>query len=908
MHPVKIVGREADIASLHAFINEANAEAAALVLEGEAGIGKSTLWLDGVEHARARGFRVLSSRPAEAERGLANAGLSDLLEDVLDEVLPALSAPRRRALEVALLLGEASGDPVNHRGVAVAVRDSLQLVSKRESILIAVDDVQWLDASSLSALAFALRRLTEHPVRLLLARRLGEGAQVPGLEQALGAESVQRLPVGPLSAGALHRFLRDRLDRSFARQTLLRIHDRSGGNPFFALELARALEEDVDPLQPLPVPATLEDLVRSRINGLPASTRAALALASSVGTPSEALLERAGIAAEALDPAIVAHVIEREDGTIRFTHPLLSSVLYADLGDARLSVHRQIAGIVDNPLVRARHLALSTETPDTDVACVLDAAARLAADRGASAVAAELAEHALRLTPPDARGERHRRALAAARAHLAAGEWTRARAIATDLLARTERGLRRAEALLLRADFEHDDLAVPVLEEALREASSNPALQAAIHIRLAWAERFRKGFAPALESTRVALELADRVHDDVLRFEALAQLNLLGGMVGDADTPVYAERARDLATACGDARLLREANVLGVPWMLIDSGSVDARRATLEREYREWRERDELFAAQVLWSLSWIELWTGRWEVAADYAARARDISVQYGVDKNQDYIPITWVAAHRGQLELAQKESERALKLCDEQIGFHPPLLQAVPGLVALWSGDASTAAERLGEADRQAAALGWGAPTARPWTAEYVEALLELGRIEDAVRVVDVWEGDATRLPCDRVIAEVTRCRGLVAAALGDVDRALSILEEAVVQHENADDRFGRARALLALGIVRRRARQKSAARDAISAAVTGFEQLGAATLIEKARAELGSIGGRIREEGLTAAERRVAALVAAGRTNREVAAELFLAERTVAGHLTHVYAKLGVRSRTELSRRLH
>ncbi len=341
--------------------------------------------------------------------------------------------------------------------------------------------------------------------------------------------------------------------------------------------------------------------------------------------------------------------------------------------------------------------------------------------------------------------------------------------------------------------------------------------------------------------------------------------------------------------------------------MLFDSGDIDQRRAVLEEEYRKWQERDELFCAEVLWDLSWIQLWDGRWGLAAEHAARARDVRVQYGVERNQDYIPSSWVAAHRGQLDLALEESERALKLCDEQIGFHPPLLAAVPGLVALWRGDATTAAERLGAADRQAAALGWSAPDARPWTGDYAEALLELGRIDDAEHVIDLWEADAVRLGRDRVLAHVMRCRGLVAAARGAVDEAASLLEEAVARHDEVGDVFGRARTLLALGLVLRRARQKRPAREAIHAALGGFEQLGAATWVERARAELGRIGGRTREDGLTAAERRVAVLVAAGRTNREVAAELFLGERTVAGHLTRVYAKLGVRSRTELARRL-
>jgi DNA-binding NarL/FixJ family response regulator len=155
--------------------------------------------------------------------------------------------------------------------------------------------------------------------------------------------------------------------------------------------------------------------------------------------------------------------------------------------------------------------------------------------------------------------------------------------------------------------------------------------------------------------------------------------------------------------------------------------------------------------------------------------------------------------------------------------------------------------------------------------------------------------------------VLAQAARCRGLVSAARGDVPEGLSVLERAVAQHEAVGDPFGRARALLALGIVRRRARQKRTAREAIEAALAGFEELGAASWADKARAELGTIGGRRREEGLTAAEQRVAALVIEGRTNREVAATLFLGERTVETHLSHIYAKLGVRSRTELARTL-
>src|SRR5262249_11121301 len=150
----------------------------------------------------------------------------------------------------------------------------------------------------------------------------------------------------------------------------------------------------------------------------------------------------------------------------------------------RRSVHRRIAQIVEDPLLRARHLALSRDAPDAPTAAVLEDAAALAAERGASAVAAELAEHAVRLTPPAADAERRRRALAAARAHHAAGEWTRARTITTELLAEADIGPLRAEALVLRAELEGLHRNAALLEEALGEAVSRPALQSVVQCRL----------------------------------------------------------------------------------------------------------------------------------------------------------------------------------------------------------------------------------------------------------------------------------------------------------------------------------------------------------------------------------------------------------------------------------------
>jgi DNA-binding CsgD family transcriptional regulator len=894
----QILGRESELAAVRAFLDGQAEGPAGLVLEGEPGIGKSTLWSAGVEHARSLGRRVLSAQPAEAERGFAYVGLGDLFEDALDDVLVRLSLPRRRALESALLLVDEIPGAVDPRALAISVRDALHRLAQQRALLIAIDDVQWLDDASTRALAFAVRLLSDANVALLVARRFDKGLQPGAIEEAIDAESVRRVHVGPLSVGATQRLLQTRLERTFLRPTLIRLHETSGGNPFYALEIARGLGTDADPTQPLPVPPALDELLRARVSVLPADTRAALALAAAVGTPSESLLERAGVAPEALTPAVDAGVIERDRGEIRFTHPLLASVVY----DA--SVHVRLADVIDEPLARARHLALSADSPNVEVARILDDAAQLATERGAAALAAELNEHALQLTPAAEVEERHRRALATARAHQAAGEWMRAQAIARKLLAESAPGLQRADVLVLLADLEIDEQAVPILEEALAEAPARTDLHLRIRIQLALSRRFTSGFAAAFDDARAAVAEAEERDDDALRVLALAAAAFLGRPTLAPEVQGYSVRAREIAIRIGDQDLLKHAAaVLG--HLLVDRGDYEEARTSLERDYDDWCDRDERFTATLLWSRAWLELWTGNFERAAECAERAQEISAQYGVEAHPDPLPGAWIAAYRGQFDLARELAERGLALCEKQIHVAGPLFPGVLGVVAFWTGDLASSVAQFADAERLAFAIDWRNAHMRPWTADYVEALLELGRLDEAGRVLGVWEADAMALAQPRVLAQVMRCRGLIAAAEGRVDDAASLFERAIEEHELVGDRFGRGRALLALGVVRRRRRLKAAARGALDEALTSFTELGAATWADRARGELGRIGGRTREQGLTAAERRVAALVAEGRTNREVAAALFLGERTVETHLSHVYAKLGIRSRAELAR---
>ena len=912
---VDVVGREEELSALSALLErrEAATGPIAIALEGEAGIGKSTLWHAAVEDARRRGLRVLSTRPAESERALAHVGLGDLLDGVLDDLLPALTPPQRRALEVALLVEEADGRPVDQRALGVAVRSALELLAD-DGLVLAIDDLQWLDASSANALGFALRRLPELNIILIWTRRLGEPEQSPAVEDALEADQIERLRVGPLSVGATHQVLRRLLAGGLPRSTLLRLHAVSGGNPFYALELARALgaERRVrDPTQPLPVPERLEELVSARLDGFTGATRDALVLASADARLKPPQLAAAGIERAALDPALDANVIELADDGVRFTHPLLASVLYQSLSaEERQQSHLRLAGIVDEPLARARHLALSTEEPDAEFAATLEQAGMIAEVVGAPIVAAELGEHALRLTPPGLRSDVDRRAVAAARAQLAAGEVDRARLLVNDLLARAAPGPERAGALALLADIEQEgpQQSIPLMREALLEPGAPPALQATLHQRLSLLVRFTEGLAAAERHAQAAVELAEGLDDSEIEAAALAGLALIRFNAGKRGSLELAERAYGLVADAPTTRAAADAG-FSLAHVLVWSCFFDRARSLLEAMYERWSERDEREAAYALWYLSLVEFRTARFARATELAEHARSLSSQYARDEAEappSLYPLLLVAAHRGDLERARELATETCRLAEVHSSrVSAPM--AVLAVVEFWSGELEPAAARFTAAEQISGAPDLAEPSMAWWRAEQVEALLELGLVHDAVERLDAWEAAARRLERGWVLAHATRCRGLVAAAIGDVETAIVLLTEAVAQHETVGDPFGRARALLALGVIRRRARQKRPARDAIELARAGFEEIGAERWAERAGEELGAIGGRTRSEGLTPAEQRVANLVANGRTNAEVAAALFLSERTVASHLTRVYAKLGVRSRTELARKL-
>jgi predicted ATPase len=241
-----MIGRDPELASVASLLDGLASGPAALLIEGEAGIGKTTLWTAGVATALERRRRVLRCRPAEAEAQLSFAALVDLLEGVLDEVLPLLPAPQRHALEVAMLRDDGGGAPVDQRAVAVAALAVVRRLARSGPLVVAVDDAQWLDPPSARVLEFVVRRLTDEPVGFLVAVRTGGAGRVPlGLDQALPPDRLTGLRVGPLSLGALSSLIRSRLAATLLRPTLLRIHQATGGIAIYEMTTEQANLEEV---------------------------------------------------------------------------------------------------------------------------------------------------------------------------------------------------------------------------------------------------------------------------------------------------------------------------------------------------------------------------------------------------------------------------------------------------------------------------------------------------------------------------------------------------------------------------------------------------------------------------------------------------------------------------------------
>ncbi|MET0454202.1 MAG: AAA family ATPase [Mycobacterium sp.] len=920
----RVLSRSAERHAVGGFLAAARSAPTVLVLEGEAGIGKTTLWLDALDQAQRLGFRVLAAQATEAETVLAYSGVADLLGDLEPEAFAHLPVLQRLAVDRVLLRAE--GDPLvtDHRVAAASFVSIVSALAADGPVLIAVDDVQWLDPSSRTILAFAARRL-RGPIGILATERCDLGKDTTSSWLRLDHPSeLRRSRVGPLGLGALHSLISSRLGRSLPRRAMVRIEGISCGNPFYAVELARSMAGRPLSSEP-PLPETLSELVRSRIGRLDDDVRNALLGIASVAAPTIDLLARLNAVTtdellELLAGVETDGIVTIAANRIRFTHPLLAHGVYTDASPAaRRAMHRALADIVDGPELRARHLALATTSHDEATLAALDAAADSARARGAPAAAAELLDLAIGLG-----GDKPWRRVRAAGDHFQAGTTDHAENLLTPIVDQLRPGMLRAIALNLLAAIRIYDnnfvTATDLLTRAVDDSKDVPPILVQTLMHLSFAQghgAFAEGTPPqgmfdeVMRNAREAVEVAEKSGMPGLQSQALTHWVAAQFMHGHGIDDESLRRALELEPHDADVPIPFKASACDA---LIDAyvGRLDDARTKMIAVGEHYRERgSDHNVMNVSSYLALIEMWSGNFAAATAFADEAVERAEQLGSGA-VDVIALSIrasVFAHTGREKDALADADAALAsahACDAPRMAEWPMM--AKGFMELSLGKNAEALrtfdpliERLGIVPGTEIMACWYLPNA-------AEAMIALDRLDDAEPLITALERNGAALDRPWMISAGARCRAMALAAKGEVAAAIDAAQYALTQHDRTAMRFEQARTTLLLGKLQRRRRQKTAAHGTLSAALAAFEEMGTPLWANQAREELARTNVRMADAAqLTPSERRVCELAASGMTNRDIAAQLFIHPKTVETNLSRAYAKLGIRSRTELGRRL-
>jgi DNA-binding CsgD family transcriptional regulator len=717
--------------------------------------------------------------------------------------------------------------------------------------------------------------------------------------------------------GGLHQVLWQRLGRTFPRPTKSRSQQISGGNPFYAIELARAIHDDAA-LSEAALPGNLAQLVQRRIGSLDSDVRQALLAAASAAAPTVELVARATgtLAAgvmEFLEAAESSGIIAITGQRLRFAHPVLAHGVYAGASAAqRRRMHRSLADIVTEPELQARHLALAATSGDPLTLRSLDTAADIARCRGAPAAAAELLDLAIGLG-----GNTAERRIRSANHHHDAGDVGRARVLLEQTIEELSPGILRAEALsllgLLHMGAGGGNLAARAcFERALGEVGDNLALRVQILTNVSFCYFSMADLAAAVPSAEDAVIHAEVLGEPQLLSRALSLRVLLGAMRGDGVDDDRMRRALELEDRAAAAPALLRPSTQNVV-ILACAGRLDEacqEGLALWALFRERGEETEVIVA-AFYSAS-VELYRGNIQDAITIAEDAMERALQMGGDQPQIFglTARATAYAYAGRVDEARRDivgalaaSERSgavflagvqlttLGRLEVSLGNYEAALSAVAPLVAMLQA-APDATEIVGGA----------------FIPDAVEAFIALGRLGEAAPLIAALERNGARLDRAWMLAIGARCRAAVLAAQGDLDGANVAAQQAMTAHDRLPMPFERARTQLLVGQLYRRARQKDAAAVALREALQTFETMGTPLWAERARVELDRVDvGPRQTTALTPSERRVAELAASGMINRDVAAALFISPKTVEANLSRVYHKLGIRSRAELARHI-
>lgn len=903
-----VVGRERELSAARSFLDEAARRPAALVLVGEAGIGKTTVWSTIVEQAAADGFTVLVARPAEAEVELAFGVLIDLFAEVGPEVAPDLPAVRRVALDAALRRSE-GGAAVDPSSVALAVTDVLVALARMRPVLVAIDDVQWADSASVRALTFAIRRLTDVPAGLVVTMRDGHTV---GLTERAGrdGDAYTRLDLTGLDERHLAELVFGRSGRTLTPLQLARIADLSRGNPYYALELATSS----DPGDTLP--ESLAGALRARLATLSPTARAVALTAAALGRFDERL--HSTVHRRGLDELRATSVVVIREGVPTFAHPLLASTLLAmHTNVERRAVHASLARALTDPDERALHLGRGAHHASEAVAAELEAAADRLDRRGAPETAALLAERAATLTPVADSEASIRRLLKASDLYQAAGEGSEhVLPLLERLVTSLPAGPDRARVLVrlgwLGAQQGTMTLSASIAyqEQALAESGEAGEATSAAHAVLARLLGNRGDYGAALVHAERASDGNAPTRANLMFPSPTGELGTARFFAGEGVDETLFRAGIELEESLGRPGEPYQSPRLQLALALLYTGRLDDARLLLLELLELSTELGRIRStAGCLLHLTELELRAGNVPRADAHAREFLRLDGQLRGDLSAEWYPTGAVAVHVGRVEDARRilragvEGARASE-SPIWVAHH---LEAL-GHLELALGNLREARAALHELPTLLRGTGLGEWSVHPFHPDAIEVLVGLGELDEAEGLQSELEEYGRRLDRPWGLATAARSTALIASARGAHEEALAATERALTEHERLEWPLELGRTLLVQGSVLRRLGRRRDAGAALAEARAAFASLRAPLWQARVEAEESRLGGRRPAGGaLTPTETRVAELAGQGLRNAEIAARLVVTPKTVEATLSRVYRKLGVRSRTELARRV-
>ncbi|MCX4831513.1 AAA family ATPase [Streptomyces sp. NBC_00006] len=913
-----LVGRTAECARLADLVDGARTgHSAALVVRGEAGIGKTSLL--GYAESVARDLTRLHTQGIETERELPYVGLADLFRPVTDH-LDRIPERQAAALTGALALGPAVAQ--DRFAVAAGTLSLLGAISESGPVLVVVDDTQWLDPYSLDALAFATRRLGREGVVALFATRDTD-------ETASRLAPVESLSLHGLDAGAARELVAEEAAEPLPPHDVQWLLSEARGNPLALVELPALIAHGghrPDSGAPLPIGDILARTFHSAITRLPDPTRDAMLLLAVLGPRPLAGTERVLRAHELtyadLEPAERAGLMTVEGGAYIFRHPLVrSGVYHGATAVRRWRAHRTVARALQGARAPAAleryawHLSESGADPDEEVAAALTKAASGGPASLTFPLAARLYAHAARFTPDDE--GKALRLLAAARAAQAAGSLDESADLLDRALDHASHERTRLELRQLRCYVDIQRGRPARAREQLRSAVDearrvDPSLAAVMLGGITLTELAIGDLTAARATSAESMQLADAFGDAAAALPVRllhALVELLGGNAEDGRALLH-----DLEKPLAVPDLSFPYPVSGVGGLCyLATEELDQGHALLDRAVHAARSSSTVgLLAHLLGTLSVVEFWRGEWNASLAHA----DESVRLGEDTGRVIEVCRALAAQARTEAVLGREADcrsheaqcRSLAAAAE-LPMDAARARGALGLLELGLGRYEDAATHLEEVRAFSLANGRGDGLYLSWAADLAEAYVHLHRTDEAYEVLRVLDHEAGRGRRPITAAAAARCRGMLEPAYAErhMDRALAELGDIQAP-------FERGRTDFACGELLRRLGRRSEARRRLQRALATFDRLGAAGWAGRAAAELHAAGGdRVDSgptplDGLTPQELRVALAVGRGVTNHEAAEQLFLSVKTVEFHLGNIYRKLdGVHRRAQLVRLL-